>query len=49
MSLDENDDVGVPTGGQEGGELGEEAAARVPEKDPGTSLAPAPLGAGKGG
>jgi hypothetical protein len=40
MGFHNNDDVGVPMGGQEGSELAEKAAATVPEKDPGASLAP---------
>ena len=48
--LCDDDDVSVvSTGIQEGGQLDAKAAAAVPLHYPGSSLAPAPLGAGGGG
>ena len=46
----QNDNVSVlSTGSQEGAQLGAKAAAAIPLQDPGSSLAPAPLGAGRAG
>lgn len=52
MGFHNNDDVGIPMGGQEGSDLADEAATAVPQEDPeapGPSLAPAPSGAGGAG
>lgn len=52
MGFHNDDDVGVPMGGQEGSDFAVEAAAAVPQKNseaPGPSLAPAPSGAGGAG
>ena len=50
MGFGEDDDVSVvSTGSQEGAQLDAKAAAAIPQKDPGSSLAPAPLGAGRAG
>jgi hypothetical protein len=50
LGLCDDDDVSVvSTGIQEGGQLDAKAAAAVPLHYPGSSLAPAPLGAGRGG
>lgn len=50
MGFCDNDYVNVvSTGSQEGQQLDAEAAAAIPNRNPGSSLAPAPLGAGGGG